>query len=78
MQEYWDFAMEHNQLQKPENWQSASELYLKLKEITQLWIEIDQKGRYIIVMVLHCCLSEHKVSESVTHSFIISNLEINE
>ncbi|KAJ8002150.1 hypothetical protein DPEC_G00176830 [Dallia pectoralis] len=31
MQEYLDFAMEHNQLQKPENWESASELYIKLK-----------------------------------------------
>ncbi len=28
MQEYLDFAMEHNQLQKPENWESASELYM--------------------------------------------------
>jgi len=36
MQEYLNFAMEQNQLQKPEDWQSASELYLKLKEITQL------------------------------------------
>ncbi len=36
MQEYLDFAMEHNQLQKPENWESASELYMKLKEMAQL------------------------------------------
>ncbi|KTF93250.1 hypothetical protein cypCar_00036526 [Cyprinus carpio] len=36
MQEYLDFAMEHDQLQKPENWESASELYMKLKEMAQL------------------------------------------
>lgn len=36
MQEYFDFAVEHNEIQKPECWQSASELYLKLKEIAQL------------------------------------------
>ncbi|CAM4567542.1 unnamed protein product [Leuciscus chuanchicus] len=36
MQEYLDFAMEHNQLQKPENWESASERYMKLKEMAQL------------------------------------------
>ncbi|XP_076602297.1 uncharacterized protein LOC143330033 [Chaetodon auriga] len=36
MQEYLDFTMEHNHLQKPEYWQSATELYLKLKEIAQL------------------------------------------
>lgn len=36
MQEYFDFAMEHNELQKPENWQSASELHMKPKEIAQL------------------------------------------
>ncbi len=33
---YLDFAMEHNQLQKSENWESASELYMKLKEMAQL------------------------------------------
>lgn len=37
MQEYLDFAMEHNRIQKPENWESASELYMKLKEMAQLW-----------------------------------------
>ncbi|XP_073339900.1 uncharacterized protein [Pagrus major] len=36
MQEYLDLAMESNHLQKPEYWQSATELYLKLKEIAQL------------------------------------------
>ncbi|RXN14686.1 hypothetical protein ROHU_008959 [Labeo rohita] len=36
MQEYLDFAMEHNQLQMPENWESASELYMKLKEMAQI------------------------------------------
>ncbi|XP_030580362.1 uncharacterized protein LOC115776739 [Archocentrus centrarchus] len=36
MQEYLDFAVEHNHLQKPEQWQSSTELYLKLKEIAQL------------------------------------------
>ncbi|XP_055051829.2 uncharacterized protein [Misgurnus anguillicaudatus] len=36
MQEYLDFAIEHSQLQKPENWESASELYMKLKEMAQL------------------------------------------
>ncbi|XP_034047720.1 uncharacterized protein LOC117529127 [Thalassophryne amazonica] len=36
MQEYLDFAMEHTYLQKPENWQSSTELYLKLKETAQL------------------------------------------
>ncbi|KAL1256565.1 hypothetical protein QQF64_012110 [Cirrhinus molitorella] len=36
MQEHLDFAMEHNQLKKPENWESASELYMKLKEMAQL------------------------------------------
>ncbi|XP_039623028.1 uncharacterized protein LOC120537856 [Polypterus senegalus] len=36
MQEYLDFVMEHSYLQKPENWESASELYIHLKEIAQL------------------------------------------
>ncbi|KAJ4935476.1 hypothetical protein JOQ06_017009 [Pogonophryne albipinna] len=36
MQEYLDFAMERNDLQKPENWETASELYMKLKEYAQL------------------------------------------
>ena len=63
--------MEHNQLQKPEYWQSALELYLKLKEITQLWTEIDQKGSFIRN-------GETLLSESVTHSFIILKWEINE
>lgn len=36
MQEYLDFAMERHQLQKPENWESATGLYMKLKEIAQL------------------------------------------
>ncbi|TWW62318.1 hypothetical protein D4764_04G0009650 [Takifugu flavidus] len=36
MQEYLDLTMQSNQLQKAEYWQSATELYLKLKEITQL------------------------------------------
>ncbi|KAI9547198.1 hypothetical protein NQZ68_020019, partial [Dissostichus eleginoides] len=31
MQEYLDFA-----IQKPENWETASELYMKLKEYAQL------------------------------------------
>ncbi|KAI9541732.1 hypothetical protein NQZ68_027096 [Dissostichus eleginoides] len=35
-QEYLDFAMERNDLQKPENWETASELYMKLKEYAQL------------------------------------------
>ncbi|KAJ4948055.1 hypothetical protein JOQ06_019596 [Pogonophryne albipinna] len=36
MQEYLDFAMERNDLQKPENWETASELYMKQKEYAQL------------------------------------------
>ncbi|KAJ4928901.1 hypothetical protein JOQ06_004523 [Pogonophryne albipinna] len=36
MQEYMDFAMERNDLQKPENWETASELYMKQKEYAQL------------------------------------------
>lgn len=36
MQEYFAFVMEYKQLQKPENWESATELYMKLKEIAQL------------------------------------------
>ncbi|XP_036389895.1 uncharacterized protein LOC118781114 isoform X2 [Megalops cyprinoides] len=36
MQEYLEFAMESNQLHKPENWEAATELYMKLKEIVQL------------------------------------------
>lgn len=36
MQEYLDLALEHNHLQQPEYWQSATELYLRLKEIAQL------------------------------------------
>ncbi|KAK1893137.1 putative transcriptional regulatory protein [Dissostichus eleginoides] len=36
MQDYLDFAMERNDLQKPENWETASELYMKLKEYAQL------------------------------------------
>ncbi len=35
MQEYLDFAMEQK-LQKPENCESASELYMKLKEMAQV------------------------------------------
>uniref|UniRef100_A0A3P9JDE3 Integrase core domain-containing protein n=1 Tax=Oryzias latipes TaxID=8090 RepID=A0A3P9JDE3_ORYLA len=35
-QEYLHFVMDHNRFQKPENWESASELYMKLKEIAQL------------------------------------------
>lgn len=65
MQEYLDFAMEHNQLQKPENWESASELYMKLKEMAQL--RNYQKGSFFVV-VKHCCLSEHNIYESVTQS----------
>lgn len=34
MQEY--FVIESHQLQKPEDWESASDLYLKLKVIAQL------------------------------------------
>ncbi len=74
MQEYLDFAMEHNQLQKPENWESASELYMKLKEMAQLWN--DQKGRGFVV-VEYCCLSEHNDYESVTHSLIVFKCEVN-
>ncbi len=74
MQEYLDFAMEHNQLQKPENWESASELYMKLKEMAQLWN--DQKGG-VFVVVEYCCLSEHNVYESVTHSLIVFKCEVN-
>ncbi|KAL6486342.1 hypothetical protein MHYP_G00057340 [Metynnis hypsauchen] len=36
IQEYLDFVMEHNQLEKPKDWETASELYLRLKEIAQL------------------------------------------
>ncbi|XP_055025013.2 uncharacterized protein [Misgurnus anguillicaudatus] len=36
IQEYLDYVMEHFQLQQPGNWESASELYLRLKEIGQL------------------------------------------
>ena len=36
IQEYLDYVMEHFQLQQPGNWESASELYLQLKEIGQL------------------------------------------
>ncbi|CAL8372929.1 unnamed protein product [Arctogadus glacialis] len=36
MQEYLDLAMEQNNLQKPDHWQSSTELYLRLKEIAQL------------------------------------------
>lgn len=40
MQEYLDFVMENEQLQKPGGWQAATELYMKLKEIAQLWIKV--------------------------------------
>ncbi|TWW56044.1 hypothetical protein D4764_08G0000310 [Takifugu flavidus] len=36
MQAYLDLVMKSNHLQKAEYWQSVAELYLKLKEITQL------------------------------------------
>ncbi|XP_049333540.1 uncharacterized protein LOC111189804 isoform X1 [Astyanax mexicanus] len=36
IQEYLDFVMEHIQLQMPNNWEAASELYLQLKDIAQL------------------------------------------
>lgn len=36
LQEYLDLAMEHNQLQRPENWESATKLYMNLKEIAWL------------------------------------------
>lgn len=79
MQEYLYFAMERSQLQKPENWESASELFMKLKEIAQLWIEIDQRGGFFCVEVEHCCLSEHKVSKSVTTaSLFLSRKLMNE
>lgn len=48
MQEYLDLTVEHNHLQKPEYGQSAAELYLKVKETAQLWIE-----ERFIVMVEH-------------------------
>jgi hypothetical protein len=51
MQEYLDLAMEQNNLQKPDHWQSSTELYLRLKEIAQLWIDC----RFIV--------NGHKVSE---------------
>jgi len=35
-QEYLDLVMEHSNLRTPDNWESAAELYLKLKEIAQL------------------------------------------
>lgn len=35
IQEYMDMVMEHHNLQTPHNWESAAELYLKLKEIAQ-------------------------------------------
>ena len=34
--EYLDYVMEYFQLQRPGDWESASELYLQLKEIGQL------------------------------------------
>ncbi|XP_076850597.1 uncharacterized protein LOC143500366 [Brachyhypopomus gauderio] len=36
IQEYLDFVMEHRQLQKPSNWETAAQLYLCLKDISQL------------------------------------------
>lgn len=36
MQEYLDLVMENSHLQKPDYWQAATELYLKLKEISEL------------------------------------------
>lgn len=66
MQEDLDLAMEDNHLQKPEYWQSATELYLKLKEIEWKNISIQE---YLNGRVVYC--NGETCTQSTKSGFVI-------